>query len=152
MSFRNPARLFDCASLAAGLRQYTQSIQAAALPVQIDIAEQLKWRWSLDAWLQGWQESTWLAVPKKKVCWHCKHTCCRAWTDTTTIYKIVALQVSPHRRGMRNAGKHQKMVPVMSRCKCVSLLLLLHQACISTWKHMHVVQGVQQSLSNTSAG
>ena len=74
MTFRNLARLFDRVPLATGLRQYTQNMQAAALPVQIDVAEQLKWRWPLDAWLKGWQESTWLAVPKKKVCPQCGKT------------------------------------------------------------------------------
>lgn len=44
------------------------------------------------------------------------------------ILKFMVMQVSPHRRGMRNAGKHQKMVPVMSRCKCVNLLDVLHQS------------------------
>lgn len=136
MTFKNLARLFDRAPLAASLRQYCQSSQAvAALPVQHDVAEQLKWRWSLDTWLQGWQESSWLAMPKKKVCHHYRYTRCRAWKDK----KFMVMQVSPHRRGMRNAGKHQKMVPVMSRCKCVCLLDLLHQdaSCNSSCTCMH---------------
>ena len=74
MTFRNLARLFDRAPAAAGLRQYCQNNLAAALPVQVDIAVQSKWRWSLDTWLQRWQESAWLAVPKKKVCQLFMHT------------------------------------------------------------------------------
>ncbi|KAL3143505.1 hypothetical protein ABBQ38_002310 [Trebouxia sp. C0009 RCD-2024] len=100
MTSRCLARLFEQARLAAVL-QYSHISPAASLPGRIDIAEQLKWRWSPDAWWRRWQESLWLAVPKKKV--------------------------SPHRRGMRNAGKHRKMVPVMSRCKECSKVFPIHQ-------------------------
>ena len=67
MSLRGLARLFDRIQPAARSTQAVGSHQAALLSPQFDSTEPLNWRWSLNNWLQSWQESSWLAVPKKKV-------------------------------------------------------------------------------------
>ncbi|KAL0045433.1 hypothetical protein WJX82_006494 [Trebouxia sp. C0006] len=88
--------------VATGSRQVLSGHQLASTTSGIpQITETLQPRWSLDSWLKSWQNSSWLAVPKKKV--------------------------SPHRRGMRNAGKHQKLVPVVARCKECNKAFPVHQ-------------------------
>lgn len=101
MSLRSLARLFNRIQPAARSTQAVGSHQAASLSPQFDSTEPLNWRWSLNNWLQSWQESSWLAVPKKKI--------------------------SPHRRGMRNAGKYQRYIPVVARCKQCSKAFPIHQ-------------------------
>ncbi|KAL0039570.1 hypothetical protein WJX77_002167 [Trebouxia sp. C0004] len=88
--------------IAAGSRQLPSGHQLASATSGLpQITKRLQFRWSLDSWLECWQDSSWLAVPKKKV--------------------------SPHRRGMRNAGKHQKLVPVVARCKECNKAFPVHQ-------------------------
>jgi len=67
MALRNLARLFDRMQPAAAPRQILSHHQMAAVAAPVETADALNWRWSLDSLLQSWQESTWLAVPKKKV-------------------------------------------------------------------------------------
>ena len=54
--------------IAAGSRQLLPGHQLASTTSGLThITERLQSRWSLDSWLKSWQESSWLAVPKKKV-------------------------------------------------------------------------------------
>ena len=53
---------------AAGSRQLLSGHQLASTTSGLpQITERLQSRWSLDSWLKSWQDSSWLAVPKKKV-------------------------------------------------------------------------------------
>lgn len=118
MAFKNlTCTLVDLLQpVAADSRQLLSGHQLASTASGLpQITERLQSRWSLDSWLKSWQDSSWLAVPKKKVSsFHSLRNFLEALEDFSG-HPI--LQVSPHRRGMRNAGKHQKLVPVVARCK-----------------------------------
>lgn len=69
------------------------------------------------------QEWIWWAVPKKKVC-YCitvvvDDGCCTVFSDGTTTW-CVLLQVSKHRRAMRNQNKWLKPVKQVSVCEYVN--------------------------------
>ena len=53
---------------------------------------------------------------------------CRCLTAKPIIV-LILLQISPHRRGMRNAGKHLRRIEVASKCRC---------NCAASFKTLHV--------------
>ena len=114
MALRSLARLYRSAQLGSSEGSLL-SICTPTLALRApgtDLAVPSK---PLLSWLQSCRDSLWLAAPKRKVGLSIQRRSDNGGAHLAQ--SAVLLQVSPHRRGMRNAGKHQKMVPVVSRCK-----------------------------------
>ena len=113
MSLRSLARLVRGVPLASSEQPLLDTCNATT-PLRVPLTDLLLPSNSLLSWLQSCQQSLWLAAPKRKVGLPVR------CTDLGVLGLprfVLLMQVSPHRRGMRNAGKHQKIVPVVSRCR-----------------------------------